>query len=400
MTPERQLEYIKKGTEEIIKEDELLEKIKRGKPLIVKAGFDPTAPDLHLGHAVLLRKMKHFQDAGHTVVFLIGDFTGMIGDPTGRSVTRKPLSREEILENAETFKAQVFKILDSQKTVIDFNGRWLLKLGSDGFIKLAAKYTVAQILERDDFAKRMERAQPIGVHELLYPLAQGYDSVALNADVELGGTDQKFNLLVGRELQRQFGQEPQVIITTPLLEGTDGMEKMSKSMGNYVGITEPPNDMFGKLMSISDQLMYRYYLLLTDKSVAEIEEIRKIHPREAKEQLAKTIVKDFHGQQAADEAAAEFRKVFSQKQLPDDIESIAPRAGTLPVLDLLRESKLVSSNSDARRLIRQGAVSIKKDENEPSKVGSETEDIVLQAGHSYILKVGTRRFKKIVPKEN
>jgi tyrosyl-tRNA synthetase len=400
MTPEQQLEYIKKGTEEIIKEEELLEKIKRGKPLIVKAGFDPTAPDLHLGHAVLLRKMKHFQDAGHTVVFLIGDFTGMIGDPTGRSVTRKPLSRQEILANAETFKAQVFKVLDSQKTVIDFNGRWLLKLGSDGFIKLAAKYTVAQILERDDFAKRMEKAQPIGVHELLYPLAQGYDSVALNADVELGGTDQKFNLLVGRELQRQFGQEPQVIITTPLLEGTDGVEKMSKSLGNYVGITEPPFDMFGKLMSISDELMYRYYLLLTDKSVAEIEEIRKMHPREAKEQLAKGIVKDFHGEKVAEAAAVEFRKVFSQKQLPDDIEKMTPRAGTLPVLDLLRESKLVASNSDARRLVRQGAVSIQTDESEPAKVSSETEDIVLQAGHSYILKVGTRRFKKIVPKEN
>jgi len=400
MTPEEQLQYIKKGTEEIIKDDELLEKIKRGKPLIVKAGFDPTAPDLHLGHAVLLRKMKHFQDTGHTVVFLIGDFTGMIGDPTGRSVTRKPLSREEILANAETFKAQVFKILDPQKTVVDFNGRWLTKLGSDGFIKLAAKYTVAQILERDDFAKRMENGIPISLHELLYPLAQGYDSVALTADVELGGTDQKFNLLVGRELQRQFGQEPQVIITTPLLEGTDGVEKMSKSLGNYVGITESPSEMFGKLMSISDDLMYRYYLLLTDKSVSEIEEIRKMHPRQAKEELAKIIISDFHNPEAAEAAAAEFRKVFSQKQLPDDVETTIISAGTIPVLELLHETKLVASKSDARRLIRQGAVSLKKEEEEAKKIASETEDIVLETGRSYILKVGTRRFMKIVPKED
>jgi tyrosyl-tRNA synthetase len=399
MTPEEQLAYIKKGTEEIIKEDELLEKIKRGKPLIVKAGFDPTAPDLHLGHAVLLRKMKHFQDTGHTVVFLIGDFTGMIGDPTGRSVTRKPLSREEILQNAETFKSQVFKILDPQKTVIDFNGRWLNKLGSDGWIKLAAKYTVAQILERDDFAKRMEKGLPISIHELLYPLAQGYDSVALNADVELGGTDQKFNLLVGRELQRQFGQESQVIITTPLLEGTDGIEKMSKSLGNYVGITEAPSEMFGKLMSISDDLMYRYYLLLTDKTVAEIDEIRKMHPRQAKEELAKIIVSDFHGAEAAEAAADEFRKVFSKKQVPDDIETLALPAGKVQILDLLRESKLTASNSDARRLVRQGAISLRKDEEEARKITSETDDVVLQAGHSYILKVGTRRFMKIVPKE-
>ena len=399
MTPEQQIEYIKKGTEEIIKEDELLEKIKRGKPLIVKAGFDPTAPDLHLGHAVLLRKMKHFQDTGHTVVFLIGDFTGMIGDPTGRSVTRKPLSREEILANAETFKAQVFKILDPVKTVIDFNGRWLMKLGSDGWIKLAAKYTVAQILERDDFAKRMQSGIPISLHELLYPLAQGYDSVALQADVELGGTDQKFNLLVGRELQRQFGQEPQVIITTPLLEGTDGIEKMGKSLGNYVGITESPSEMFGKLMSISDYLMYRYYLLLTDKSLAEIEEIRKMHPREAKEQLAKIIITDFHTAEAAEAAAAEFRKVFSQKQLPDEVETKSMKAGTIPVLDLLNETKLVASKSDARRLIRQGAVSLKKEDDESKKIAGETEDIVLEMGHSYILKVGPRRFKRIVVKE-
>src|SRR5687767_492954 len=299
MTPEEQIEYLKKGTEDFIKEEELLEKIKRGKPLIVKAGFDPTAPDLHLGHAVLLRKMKHFQDLGHRVVFLIGDFTGMIGDPTGRSITRKPLTREEILANAETFKAQVFKILDSEKTVIDFNNRWLSQLGSEGFIKLCARYTVAQILERDDFQKRMQKSQPISLHEILYPIAQGYDSVMLEADVELGGTDQKFNLLVGRELQRQYGQEPQVIMTTPLLEGIDGVEKMSKSLGNYVGITESASEMFGKIMSISDELMYRYYLLLTDLSVAQVEEIKQKHPRQAKEELAKMIISDFHGAEAA-----------------------------------------------------------------------------------------------------
>jgi tyrosyl-tRNA synthetase len=396
MTIQEQLSYIKKGAEEIIREEELVEKLKREKPLIVKAGFDPTAPDLHLGHAVLLRKMKHFQDLGHTVVFLIGDFTGMIGDPTGRSATRKPLTPQEIAANAETFKAQVFKILDPQKTVVDFNSRWLSALGAEGFIKLCAKYTVAQILERDDFAKRMEKKLPISMHEILYPLAQGYDSVALKADVELGGTDQKFNLLVGRELQRQFGQEPQVILTTPLLEGTDGVEKMSKSLDNYVGITEPPSIMFGKLMSISDELMYRYYLLLTDLSVAQIDEIRKMHPRQAKEQLAKTIVADFHGQKAAEEAAAEFRRVFSEKQTPDEIETLAMAAGSHSVLALVRESGLSPSNSETRRLIKQGAVSLRKNEGEVEKLQSENQQIGLEKGQSYILKVGPRRFKKIV----
>jgi len=390
MTPEQQLQYLKKGCEEVIPEQELLEKLKRGKPLIVKAGFDPTAPDLHLGHAVLLRKMKHYQDLGHTVVFLIGDFTGMIGDPTGRSTTRKPLTREEINANAETFKRQVFKILDPVKTVIDFNGRWLFALDAESFVRLCAKYTVAQILEREDFTKRMQKAQPIGIHELLYPLAQGYDSVMLKADVELGGTDQKFNLLVGRELQRQFGQEPQVIMTTPLLEGTDGVEKMSKSLGNYVGITEPAFQMFGKLMSISDELMVRYYLLLTDLSLQQIEELKKIHPRQAKEDLAKRIVTDFHGADAAGEAATEFRKIFSEKQLPDEMEIFSVASGTHPVLEVLRASGLVASNAEARRLIRQGAVSL-----EGEKVTHETQPLVLHPGYSYILKVGPRRFKKI-----
>lgn len=395
MTPDQQLEYLKKGCEEVIKEEDLLEKLKRGKPLTVKAGFDPTAPDLHLGHAVLLRKMKHFQDLGHRVVFLIGDFTGMIGDPTGRSVTRKPLTREEIETNAETFKTQVFKILDPKKTVIDFNRRWLGSLTFEDVIRICAKYTVAQILERDDFAKRMKNNQPISLHEMLYPMAQAYDSVALKADVEMGGTDQKFNLLVGRELQRQSGQDPQVIMTTPLLEGTDGIEKMSKSLGNYIGITEPPFEMFGKVMSISDGLMYRYYLLLTDLSVAQIEEVKKEHPRIAKENLAKIIVSDFHDKQAAEEAAAEFKRVFSQKQTPDEIESFSINAGSHPILDILKQSGLVASNSDARRLIRQGAVTMRSGENEPEKIADEKQNLSLEPGSSYILKVGSRRFKRI-----
>ncbi|HSE39490.1 MAG TPA: tyrosine--tRNA ligase, partial [Acidobacteriota bacterium] len=368
MTPEQQLEYLRKGTEEIIKEEDLLAKLKKGKPLLVKAGFDPTAPDLHLGHAVLLRKMKHFQDLGHQVVFLIGDFTGMIGDPTGRSVTRKSLSRAEINENAETFKAQVFKILDPEKTIIDFNGRWLSSMNFADVIRLAAKYTVAQILERDDFAKRMKSGIPISIHEMLYPLAQGYDSVALRADVELGGTDQKFNLLVGRELQRQFKQEPQVIMTTPLLEGLDGVEKMSKSLNNYVGITEPASTMFGKLMSISDQLMYRYYLLLTDLSVEQIEKLRNEHPRQVKEDLAKIIVGDFHGNEAAEQAAEEFRKVFSEKKLPDEMESYTTASGSYSPVDLIRNSGLVKSNSEARRLMRQGAVTLLEDNGNSRKI--------------------------------
>jgi tyrosyl-tRNA synthetase len=395
MTPEKQIEYLKKGTEDFIKEDELLVKIKRGKPLIVKAGFDPTAPDLHLGHAVLLRKMKHFQDLGHRAVFLIGDFTGMIGDPTGRSITRKPLTREEILANAETFKSQVFKILDPDQTVIDFNSRWLSQLGSEGFIKLCAKYTVAQILERDDFQKRMQKSQPISLHEILYPIAQGYDSVMLQSDVELGGTDQKFNLLVGRELQRQYGQEPQVIMTTPLLEGIDGVEKMSKSLGNYVGITESPSEMFGKLMSISDDLMYRYYLLLTDFSNEQVEEVKKKHPRQAKEDLAKMIITDFHGASAAESAAAEFKKVFGKKELPDEIEEVTVNPGTYPILDLLRLCGVVESNSDSRRLIRQGAVTLRKNDQKAEKITDEKHQVTLEPNATYILKVGTRRFKKI-----
>ena len=395
MTPEQQIDYLKKGAEELIKEEDLLAKLKKGKPLLVKTGFDPTAPDLHLGHAVLLRKMKHFQDLGHKVVFLIGDFTGMIGDPTGRSVTRKPLTREEINENAETFKAQVFKILDPEKTIIDFNRRWLGEMNFEDVIRLCAKYTVAQILERDDFSKRIKSGVPISIHEILYPLAQAYDSVALRADVELGGTDQKFNLLVGRELQRQFEQEPQVIMTTPLLEGLDGVEKMSKSLNNYVGITESPSTMFGKIMSISDELMYRYYLLLTDLSVSQIEEVKKQHPRQAKEELAKIIVRDFHSQEAAGEAAEEFRRVFSEKQLPDELESHIVQSGNYSAIALIRDSGLVPSNSEARRLIRQGAVSVLEESGNSRKVGDEKEVLALNSGESFVLKVGSRRFKRI-----
>src|SRR5213082_2105422 len=297
---DEQLACIKKGAAEIIREAELRERREKsrqsGKPLRVKAGFDPTAPDLHLGHTVLIRKLKHFQDMGHTIYFVIGDFTGMIGDPTGRSVTRPPLSREQIEQNAETYKAQVFKILDPKKTEVVFNGEWLRALGADGLIKLAAKYTVSQMLEREDFHKRFQEEKPIAVHELLYPLAQGYDSVALEADVELGGTDQKFNLLVGRELQRAYGQPSQVVLTTPILEGLDGVQKMSKSFGNAIGINEKPLEMYGKLMSISDELLWKYYELLTDLSLAEIAKIKDEHPMQAKKELAGRIVSDFHSE--------------------------------------------------------------------------------------------------------
>src|SRR5919109_4459976 len=317
---EEQLAYIKKGAAEIIRESELREKLensrKTGKPLRVKAGFDPTAPDLHLGHAVLIRKLKHFQDMGHTVIFLIGDFTGMIGDPTGRSATRPPLSVEEIARNAETYKAQVFKILDGKKTVVDFNRRWFAKFTADDFIRLAAKYTVSQMLEREDFHKRFQEEKPIAVHELLYPLAQGYDSVALEADVELGGTDQKFNLLVGRELQKAYGQPSQIVVTTPILEGLDGVQKMSKSFGNAIGINEKPLEMYGKVMSITDELMWKYYELLTDLSLAEIARLRKDeHPMQAKKSLAARIVSDFHSAATSKAAAEDWEKQFQRDEV-------------------------------------------------------------------------------------
>src|SRR5215469_13448304 len=377
---EEQLEQIRRGAVDIIREEELLEKLKRaqktGKPLRVKAGFDPTAPHIHVGHTVLIRKMKHFQDLGHTVIFLIGDFTGLIGDPSGRSATRKQLTAEEVQQNAETYKQQIFKILDPQKTVIDFNTRWMVPLGADGFIRLAGKYTVARILEREDFSKRYTNQHPIAMHELLYPIVQGYDSVALEADVELGGSDQKINLLVGRQLQRDYNQLPQIVLTMPLLEGTDGIQKMSKSYGNYIGITEPPVDMFGKVMSISDELMWRYYELLTDVTTREIDELKQAvakgeaHPMKLKQELALRIVKDFHGHDAAVHAADEWSRMFQKKEVPDDIEEARVRIddiGWIPPaiqlagpkypgirLDkLLVKCGLASSVADAARKIKE-----------------------------------------------
>jgi tyrosyl-tRNA synthetase len=324
---DEQLTYLKKGSAEIIREADLRAKLEKsratGKPLRVKLGMDPTAPDLHLGHTVVLRKLKHFQDLGHTAIFLIGDFTGMIGDPTGRSATRPPLTREQIEQNAETYKAQVFKILDPQKTVVDFNRRWMGPFTSDDFVRLTAKYTVSKLLEREDFHKRFQDEKPISVHELLYPLVQGYDSVALEADVELGGTDQKFNLLVGRELQRAYGQESQVVLTTPILEGLDGVQKMSKSLGNAIGIHEPPLEMYGKIMSISDGMMWRYYELLTDVQVADIEKMRReTHPMQAKKDLARRIVGDFHSAEAAAKAGEDWAKQFQRDEVPDSIETV------------------------------------------------------------------------------
>ncbi|MCP2519343.1 tyrosine--tRNA ligase [Candidatus Aminicenantes bacterium AC-708-M15] len=396
--PEEQLEYIKKGTVEIIQEDELLKKfersIKENRPLRVKVGFDPTAPDIHLGHTVVIRKMKHFQDLGHEVIFLIGDFTGLIGDPSGRSSTRPPMTREEILKNAETYKQQVFKILDPKKTIIDFNSRWLGKLTSFDIIRLASKYTVARILERDDFSNRMKKNLPISIHEILYPLMQAYDSVALKADVEMGGTDQKFNLLVGREIQREYGQEPQVIITMPLLEGLDGVEKMSKSLGNYIGITEPPSEIYGKIMSISDELMFRYYELLTDLSQLEIQKLKedirtgKKHPKEAKSELAKLIITDFWSKEDAEKAAEEFDRVFKYRELPEKMEEIKVSEKEINVIDLLVNNNILPSKKEAKRLIQQGGIYIN---------GERVTDITLKVKveNELILRVGKRRFYKV-----
>ncbi len=330
LTIEEQFEYLKKGAVEIIREEELKSKLARaaktGKPLRVKAGFDPTAPDLHLGHTVLIRKLKHFQDLGHTVIFLIGDFTGLIGDPSGRNVTRKQLNKDEVLANAETYKQQVFKILDPDKTVLDFNSRWMSAMSSEDFVRLASRYTVARMLERDEFANRLKNNQPISIHEMLYPLVQGYDSVALEADVEMGGTDQKFNLLVGRELQKEYGQEPQIVLTMPILEGLDGVQKMSKSLNNYIGIKEAPKEMFGKVMSIPDTMMFRYYELCTDWPVSKIDALRedishgRKHPKQAKTELAKLIIRDFHSTEEANRAEEEFNRVFQQGLVPDNIE--------------------------------------------------------------------------------
>ncbi len=372
---DEQLTYIKKGSAEIIRESELRAKLEKsratGKPLRVKLGMDPTAPDLHLGHTVVLRKLKHFQDLGHTAIFLIGDFTGMIGDPTGRSATRPPLSREQIEQNAETYKTQVFKILDPQKTVIDFNRRWMGAFTADDFVRLLAKYTVSQMLEREEFHKRFQEEKPISVHELLYPLVQGYDSVALEADVELGGTDQKFNLQVGRELQRAYGQESQVVLTTPILEGLDGVQKMSKSLGNAIGIHEAPLEMYGKIMSISDEMMWRYYELLTDVQVADIEKMkRETHPMQAKKDLARRIVADFHSADAATKAADDWAKQFQKDEAPEDVEEVQvsisdvlpsgadDRRLSVSLGKLLVKCGLADSMGDASRKIKQESVRV------------------------------------------
>jgi tyrosyl-tRNA synthetase len=425
---DEQLAYIKKGAAEIVKESELRSKLDRslasGKPLRVKAGFDPTAPDLHLGHTVLLRKLKHFQELGHTVIFLIGDFTGMIGDPTGRSATRPPLTSEQIAENAETYKAQVFRILSPEKTVVDFNSRWFSKFSAEDFIRLTAKYTVSQMLEREDFHKRFHDEKPIAMHELLYPLAQGYDSVALEADVELGGTDQKFNLLVGRELQRAYGQESQVVLTTPILEGLDGVNKMSKSLGNAIGIHEPPLDMYGKVMSISDEMMWRYYELLTDVRVEQIAAMKadaasgKAHPMALKKGLARGIVTDFHSAEAAAKAGEDWAKQFQKREIPDDIEETRvrfedvlavpiseivwsfaaglerPVIGEVPpgiyIDKLLVKCGLAESRSDAARKLKQGAVRIGND------VVHETTLLVDALPRTVELRVGKRAKKALI----
>ena len=394
MTIDEQLAYLKKGMAEIIREEDLRERLaqsaKTGRRLRVKAGFDPTAPDLHLGHTVLLRKMKHFQDLGHTVIFLIGDMTGMIGDPTGRNVTRPPMTTQEIEKNAETYRQQVFRILDPQKTEIRFNSHWLAALKWEDVIKLTSKYTIARILERDDFAKRYREGAPISMHELMYPLAQGYDSVALECDVEMGGTDQKFNLLVGRELQRDYGQQPQIVAMVPILEGIDGVNKMSKSLGNYIGIAEPAEVMFRKVMQVSDDLMWRYYELLTDKSLAEIAAMKAgMHPMEAKAALAKSIVTDFHSREDAERAAEVFNAVVRRKEVPADMPTAAmPEDGVqveggIRVDKLLAKIGLAESVSDAVRKIKAGAVEINGEKVKDLMLKNPPRELVIQVGKNW-----------------
>ena len=409
MTIDEQLAYLTKGCVDVVRPGELRAKLERssrtGQPLVVKVGFDPTAPDLHLGHTVLIRKMKHFQDLGHTVVYVVGAFTALIGDPTGRSKTRPPLTMEEISQNAETYKTQIFKILDPAKTVTRFNSEWLDPLGSVGWIKLAAKYNVAQMLERREFKKRYESGQPIAVHEFLYPLAQAYDSVYLKADVELGGTDQLFNLNVGRDLMPAYDLEPQVVMTTPLLEGLDGVEKMSKSLGNYVGVTDPPGEMFGKLMSIDDELMWKYYTLLTDLTPEEIRSRRDavsrgdLHPKQAKVDLAKIIVRDFHRQAAADSAAEEFERRFAKKELPKDVRvvELSDDEWGASLQKRLVRCGLADSMSDARRKIEQGGVRINGRKAGPewdrdSELEAYAKDeYLIQAGKHAAVKVRRKR---------
>ncbi len=397
---DEQIALIERGVVDCISREDLTKKLSRsletGKPLKIKAGFDPTAPDLHLGHTVLLQKMKHFQELGHDIYFLIGDFTGLIGDPTGKSTTRPPLTPEDVKRNAETYKKQVFKILDPQRTKVVFNSTWLGKLSSYEMIRLASKLTVARMLEREDFKVRFENSKPISIHEFLYPLIQGYDSVAMEADVELGGTDQLFNLLMGRDLQRDRGQEPQVVLTLPLLEGLDGVNKMSKSLGNYIGITDSPDDIYGKIMSISDDLMFRYYELLSDLSAAEINSLKedmdagRLHPKKIKQRLASELTARFHDEAAAKRAQRSFEQVFARHQLPDDIpeERIECEEEEIWLPKLLQEAGLVSSSSEGRRMIKQNAVSV--DGNKVTDVSR-----TVAARGRILLQVGKRRFRRI-----
>ena len=389
---------IKRGAEEILVEDELLEKLKTGKPLKIKAGFDPTAPDLHLGHTVLINKLRQFQQLGHEVIFLIGDFTGMIGDPTGKNVTRKALTKEDVLANAETYKDQVFKILDPAKTTVAFNSTWMEKLGAAGMLKLASRQTVARMMERDDFKKRYASGQSIAIHEFMYPLVQGWDSVALEADVELGGTDQKFNLLMGRELQKSEGQRPQTVLMMPLLEGLDGVQKMSKSLNNYIGITDSPTEMFGKIMSISDDLMWRYYELLSFKPIEEIEGYKTkiaegMNPRDVKIDLAKELITRFHDEALAQGAHDQFINRFQKGAMPDDMPELAITAegGEIAIANLLKEASLVVSTSDAFRMIKQGAVKI-----DGEKVMDKS--LMISSGSQAIYQVGKRKFAKVTIK--
>ena len=388
------LAEIKRGAEDILLEDELAEKLKSGKPLKIKAGFDPTAPDLHLGHTVLINKMRTFQQLGHEVIFLIGDFTGMIGDPTGKNVTRKPLTREDVLANAETYKEQVFKILDPAKTTIRFNSEWMEQLGAAGMIKLAARQTVARMLERDDFKKRYNGGQPIAIHEFLYPLVQGWDSVALEADVELGGTDQRFNLLMGRELQKEEGQRPQTVLMMPLLEGLDGVQKMSKSLGNYIGITDAPNEMFGKVMSISDELMWRYFDLLSFRPVDDIAALKADvaagkNPRDVKIELAKELIARFHDENAAEAAHQDFIQRFQKNAIPDDMPEVTLSVGEgLMIANLLKEADLVATTSEAMRMIKQGAVKIDGEKVDDAK-------LMLDSAGTAVFQVGKRKFARV-----
>jgi tyrosyl-tRNA synthetase len=389
------MDLIARGADEILVKEELKKKLESGKPLRIKAGFDPTAPDLHLGHTVLINKLHQFQELGHEVLFLIGDFTGMIGDPTGKSATRPPLTRDEVIENARTYEQQIFKILDPEKTLVMFNSSWMNEMDVSGLIQLAAKHTVARMLERDDFNKRYSNGQSISIHEFLYPLIQGYDSVAMKADVELGGTDQKFNLLVGRQLQEAYGQKPQVVLTMPILEGLDGVQKMSKSLGNYIGIHESANEMFGKIMSISDDLMWRYFELLSFRPLTEVNDFKEeveqgANPRDIKFKLAAEIITRFHDTKAAEAAQTDFINRFSKNAIPDDVQALEINIGSegMPLANVLKQADLVGSTSDAHRMLKQGAVKIDGERVEDGKQ-------ILPPGFSAILQVGKRKFAKV-----